>query len=137
MSENKTRPTGKSVDKFLQNVEHPRRKEDSFTLMKIMKEITKEEPVMWGPSIVGFGSHHYKYKTGREGDMPKVAFAPRKSSMTLYVMPGFDDYRTLLSKLGKHKTGKACLYINKLSDVNLDVLKEIIRQSYAQTEFKY
>ena len=124
MSENKTRPTGENVHKFLERVEHPQRKKDGLTLMKMMKDITKEEPVMWGPSIVGFGSHHYKYKTGREGDMPKIAFSPRKSSLTLYIMPGFDEYQTLLGKLGKHKTGKACLYINKLSDVNLDVLKE-------------
>lgn len=84
---------------------------------------------MWGTSIVGFGSYHYKYDSGREGDMPVTGFAPRKQSLTLYIMPGFDAYEDLLSKLGKHKTGKSCLYINKLADVDMDVLRELVKQS--------
>ena len=129
MSENKTKPTDAKVEDFLNAVEHPTRKKDGFELMKIMKEITKEKPVMWGPSIVGFGSHHYKTKSGREGDMPQTGFSPRKASLTVYIMPGFEEFDDLLGKLGKHKIGKSCLYINKLADVDIDVLKQIIKRS--------
>ena len=129
MSENKTRPTDVKVEDFLNAVEHPTRKQDGFELLKIMKKITKEKPVMWGPSIVGFGSYHYKYATGREGDMPRTGFSPRKGNLTIYIMPGFEEYGDLLEKLGKHKLGKSCLYINKLADVDIDVLKQIIERS--------
>ena len=128
MSENKTKPTDVKVEDFLSSIEHPTRKKDGIELLKIMKEITKEKPVMWGPSIVGFGSYHYKYATGREGDMPRTGFSPRKSSLAVYIMPGFEEYRDLLEKLGKHKLGKSCLYINKLSDVDIEVLKQIIER---------
>ena len=94
-----------------------------------MKKITKEEPVMWGPSIIGFGSYHYKYESGREGDMCITGFSPRKQSLTLYIMPGFERYHDLMNKLGKYKTGKSCLYINKIEDVDLKVLKELISES--------
>ncbi len=137
MGENKTKPTDASVEGFLSAVEHPRRREDGLELLRIMKAITKEEPVMWGSSIVGFGLYHYKYKTGREGDMPKVGFSPRKQSLTVYIMPGFDEYEELLGKLGKHKTGKSCLYINKLEDVDMDVLKIIIERSYQTMNLDY
>ncbi|MGY5874926.1 MAG: DUF1801 domain-containing protein [Candidatus Thorarchaeota archaeon] len=137
MTENKTKPTDASVEGFLGSVEHDRRREDSFELLEIMKSITKEEPVMWGPSIVGFGLYHYKYETGREGDMPRVGFSPRKQSLTVYIMPGFDEYEDLLGKLGKHKTGKSCLYINKLADVNMDVLRTIIEKSYQAMNQNY
>jgi hypothetical protein len=130
MSENKTKPTDASVEDFLKGVEHPRRREDGFELLEMMKDITKEEPTMWGPSIVGFGTYHYKYASGREGNMPKTGFSPRKQSMTVYIMEGFDEYDTLLKKLGTHKTGKSCLYINKLADVDKTVLREIIKKSY-------
>jgi hypothetical protein len=130
MSENKTRPTDQNVVDFLNKVEHKTRREDSFTLLEIMEEVTGEDAVMWGNSIVGFGSHHYKYESGREGDMPYIGFSPRKQSMTLYIMPGFDDYEEMLAELGKHKTGKACLYINKLADVDDDVLRRLIQRSY-------
>ena len=129
MSEPKTRPTGASVEKFLKAVEHPQRREDGFELLKMMKEITNEEPTMWGPSIVGFGSYHYKYESGREGDMPLTGFSPRKRSLTVYIMSGFEEYIDLLDKLGKHKIGKSCLYINKLADVDKSVLKKIIKKS--------
>lgn len=129
MAENKTRPTDDSVTDFLSNVDHETRREDSFKLLEMMAEITGEEAVLWG-SIVGFGSCHYKYESGREGDMPLVAFSPRKQSMTVYIMPGFDKYDEMLSQLGKHKIGKACLYINKLSDVNEAVLRDLIKHSY-------
>ena len=130
MSENKTKPTDVKVEDFLDAVEHPTRKRDGFELLKIMKEITKEKPVMWGPSIVGFGSYHYKYATGREGDMPKAGFSPRKSRLTVYIMLGFDEYKDLLDRLGKYKLGVSCLYINKLDDVDVEVLKEIITRDY-------
>lgn len=129
MAENKTRPTDDSVTDFLSNVDHETRREDSFKLLEMMAEITGEEAVLWG-NIVGFGSYHYKYESGREGDMPLVAFSPRKQSMTVYIMPGFDKYDEMLSQLGKHKIGKACLYINKLSDVNEAVLRDLIKHSY-------
>jgi hypothetical protein len=94
-----------------------------------MREVTQEEPIMWGDSIIGFGSYHYKYKSGREGDWFLIGFSPRKQSLTLYIMSGFDGYEEKLNKLGKYRTGKSCLYINKLKDVNLSVLKEIMVDS--------
>ena len=130
MSENKTRPTDQSVIDFLNKVDHKTRREDGFALLEMMEEITEEDAVMWGTSIIGFGSYHYKYESGREGDMPLVGFSPRKQNMTLYIMPGFDDYDDMLSKLGKHKIGKSCLYVNKLADVDSDVLRSLIKRSY-------
>ena len=103
----------------------------------MMKQITKENPIMWGPSIVGFGSYHYKYESGREGDMCITGFSPRKQSLTIYIMPGFDGYDKLMKKLGKYKTGKSCLYINKLEDVDLKVLKELISEDVKNMKKKY
>ena len=102
-----------------------------------MKTITGEEPKMWGSSIIGFGAYHYKYDSGREGDMPKVGFSPRKQSLTLYIMNGFDRYEELMEKLGKHKTGKSCLYVNKLADIDEGVLKELITLSFHYMNEKY
>lgn len=130
MSENKTRPTNQDVIDFLNSVEHKTRRGDSFVLLEMMEEITGEDAVMWGSSIVGFGSYHYKYESGREGDMPLVGFSPRKQSMTLYIMPGFDDYEEMLAELGKHKIGKSCLYVNKLADVDENVLRKLVGRSY-------
>jgi hypothetical protein len=130
MSENKTRPTDKSVIDFLNNVDNKTRREDSFTLLEMMEKITGEDAVLWGSNIIGFGSYHYKYESGREGDMPLIGFSPRKQSLTLYIMPGFDDYEDMLTKLGKHRIGKSCLYVNKLSDVDDDVLRSLIKHSY-------
>ncbi|WP_119068003.1 DUF1801 domain-containing protein [Aggregatilinea lenta] len=130
MSENKTRPTDQNVIDFLNTVENQTRRKDGFALLEIMQEETGEQAVMWGSSIVGFGLHHYKYETGREGDMPLVGFSPRKQSMTLYIMPGFDEYEGLLADLGKHKIGKACLYVNKLADVDEDALRQLIKRAY-------
>ena len=130
MSENKTRPTVQKVIEFLNSVEHKTRRADGLTLLTMMEEITGEEAVMWGSSIVGFGNYHYRYESGREGDMPLVGFSPRKQSMTLYIMPGFDEYEELLSALGKHKIGKACLYVNKLADVDEEVLRQLVKRSY-------
>lgn len=129
MSENKTRPTEENVIDFLNSVDHKTRREDSFTLLQMMEEITREDATLWG-NIVGFGRYHYKYESGREGDMPLVAFSPRKQSMTVYILPGFAEYDEMLAQLGKHKIGKACLYINKLSDVNEAVLRDLIKHSY-------
>ncbi len=137
MAENKTRPTQADVLEFLNSVDNDTRREDAFRMLEIMKEITGDDPVMWGPSIVGFGSYHYKYDTGREGDMCLTGFSPRKTSLTVYIMPGFDRYGELMSKLGKHKSGKSCLYINKLSNVDEEVLKELISEGVKYMRAKY
>jgi len=129
MAENKTVENDDDVMAFLNAVEPEKKREDAFTIMKLMEEVTGEPAKMWGTSIVGFGSHHYKYESGREGDMANVGFSPRKQATTLYIMAGFDTYDDLLSRLGKHKTGKSCLYIKKLDDVDMDVLRELVKQS--------
>ncbi len=122
---------------FLDGVENVRRREDSRSVMNLMKDISGWEPEMWGPSIIGFGRYRYKYATGREGDWPRVGLSPRKQNLVLYIMPGFRRYDDLMARLGKHKTGSSCLYINKLEDVDLDVLAELIRQSLEWMEAKY
>lgn len=137
MAKLKTTLNDKNVNDFLNGVENEQRREDAFTLLAIFKEITGEEPKMWGSSIVGFGSYHYAYDSGREGDWMATGFSPRKASMTLYLMNGFDDYEDLLDKLGKHKTGKSCLYITRLEQVDLEVLKEMICRSYEYIKDKY
>ncbi len=129
MSDLKTQRNDGDVRAYLEGVANQRRREDSLVVLDIMGEITGEAAEMWGSSIVGFGSYRYKYASGREGDWFLTGFAPRKQSLTLYIMPGFDRYESLMSRLGKYKTGKSCLYINKLDDVNLDVLKELIAAS--------
>lgn len=129
MAENKTRPTDDSVTDFLRSIDNRIRQADGFALLEMMEDITGEQAVLWG-NIVGFGRYHYKYESGREGDMPLVAFSPRKQSMTVYILPGFAEYDEMLAQLGKHKIGKACLYINKLSDVNEAVLRDLIKHSY-------
>ena len=130
MAENKTQKTGASVDEFMASVEKRRRREDGLTLLHMMKEVTGLEPEMWGPSIVGFGDYHYQYDSGREGDMPLTGFSPRSRSLSLYIMAGFDEYDNLLNRLGKHRIGASCLYINKLADVDMGVLRDLIAQSY-------
>ncbi|MTI21002.1 DUF1801 domain-containing protein [Fulvivirga sp. RKSG066] len=129
MAELKTKINDSSVTDFLNSVEDEGKREDSYRVLEIMKEITGEEPKMWGTSIVGFGSYHYKYESGREGDWFVAGFSPRKQAITLYIMSGFSKYDELMSKLGKYKTGKSCLYIKKLSDVDEEVLKELITTS--------
>lgn len=126
MAELKTKQTDQSVDGFLNKVPEEKKREDSFAIKKLMEAVTGEPAKMWGDSIVGFGSYHYKYASGREGDWMLTGFSPRKQNLTLYIMPGFDRYEELMEKLGKYKTGKSCLYIKKLEDVNLDVLKELV-----------
>lgn len=129
MAELKTKPTQASVEKFLNQVPDETRREDCFKVAKMMEEITGEKPQMWGPSIVGFGSYRYKYASGREGDWPITAFSPRKQDLTLYIMPGFTKQADLMQQLGKHRTGKSCLYIKRLSDVHTPTLKKLIRDS--------
>ena len=137
MSELKTRPTGASVEAFIEAVEHPRRREDARTLLELMHRVTGEEPVMWGPSIVGYGSYHYRYASGQEADWPVVGFSPRKQNLSIYIMTGFEASDALLSRLGKHKTGKSCLYVNKLADVDLEVLETLVRASVAEMKRMY
>ena len=129
MAELKTKQNEAGVEEFLNEVSDEKRREDCFTVLELMKKITGEAPKMWGASIIGFGNYHYKYESGREGDWFVAGFSPRKQNLTLYIMSGFSRYEELLAKLGKHKTGKSCLYINKLEDVNLDVLQEMIENS--------
>ncbi len=131
MAELKTKQNEQSVTDFLQAVPDERKRKDSFAILDLMKEITGQEPKMWGDSIIGFGNYHYKYATGREGDWFVTGFSPRKQNLTLYIMSGFDEYDELLKKLGKYKTGKACLYINKLEDIEMSVMKELIQKSVA------
>ena len=131
MPENKTVPNDSDVMVFLNAVEPEKKRADSLVIRAMMEEITGEKATMWGPRIVGFGSYHYRYETGREGDMPLVAFSPRKQALTLYVLTGFDAQDSLLSKLGKHRTGKGCLYIKRLEDVDMEVLRELVKQSAA------
>ena len=129
MAELKTKQNDQNVDEFLQAISNERRREDCYAVLELMKKVTGEEPKMWGDSIVGFGTYHYKYASGREGDMPVTGFSPRKQNLTLYIMSGFEEFKDQLNKLGKYKTGKACLYINKLEDVDLSVLQELVRKS--------
>lgn len=128
-AKNKTQPTDEKVEAFLNSIENEQRRKDSFRVLKMMQELTGEPPKMWGKSIVGFGSYHYKYASGREGDFLAVGFSPRKTSLTLYIMSGFSRYDELMEKLGKYKTGKSCLYLKKLDDVDEEVLKELIVES--------
>jgi hypothetical protein len=137
MAENKTKPTSASVDDFIAAIENPRRRSDALVSLAIYKEVTTGlQPVMWGPSIIGFGSNHYVYETGREGDMPAAGFSPRKANMTFYVGDDFEGAEALYARLGKHKKSVACLYVNKLDDVDLDVLREIIARQYAEDSHK-
>ena len=131
MAENKTKPTQASVDDFIAAIENPRRRADAQAALAIYKQVTGLQPVMWGPSIIGFGSIHYAYESGREGDMPAAGFSPRKANMTFYVGDEFEGAEALYARLGKHKKSVACLYGNKLDDVDLDVLREIIARQYA------
>ncbi len=131
MPENKTQKTAASVEDFINKVEHEGKRKDAFEILAMMKTITKEKPRMWGASIIGFGDVHYKYASGREGDWFKIGFSPRKANISLYLM-GCDVSKAeeMLSRLGKHKTGKGCLYVNKLADIDMEVLKEMIKEGY-------
>ena len=138
MAELKTRPSGASVEAFLQGVADEARREDCRTLLALMRRVTGAEPEMWGPSIIGFGTYHYVYASGREGDWFLTGFSPRKRDLTLYIMAGFSAYDDLLARLGPHKTGKSCLYVKRLGDLDLEVLEALVvasvkhmREAYA------
>jgi len=137
VAENKTKPTGVSVDTFLQSVPDEKKRQDSYAVLELMRSITGMEPVMWGSAIVGFGRYHYRYPTGHEGDSPLLSFSPRKDSLTLYLMPGVERYAPLLEKLGKYKTGKGCLYIRRLEDVDQAVLRELLARTVEDTRQMY
>ena len=132
MAEMKTKVNEASVEEFISKIEGEQKRKDSFEIVQIMKQVTKEEPKMWGPAIIGFGSYHYKYESGREGDMPQIGFSPRKQNLTLYIGVGDNSDNPLLRKLGKYTTGKVCLYIKKLADVDRNVLQELIADSFAR-----
>ena len=133
MAEAKTKPTKLSVEKFIKSQPDEQVRKDCAVISKLMSEATGEEPKMWGPGIIGFGSYHYKYASGREGDWPIIGFSPRKQTLTLYAsMSGYEEHADLLKKLGKHTTAKSCLYIKRLSDVHLPTLKKIIKASVSR-----
>jgi hypothetical protein len=131
MAENKTKATDESVKSFLDGVEDEQKRADAYALLDLMQEVTGEEARMWGTSMVGFGSYHYKYASGREGDAMLAGFSPRKQNLTMYIMAGFDEYESLLDDLGKFKTGKSCLYVKRLSDVDEATLRTLIERSVA------
>ena len=129
MAENKTQPTDVDPEVFLNSVEHPQRRADGLALLELMNAETGLKPEMWGESMVGYGRYRYRYASGRVGEWPVVGFSPRKQSLTVYLTQGAAEYEELLSRLGKHKTGVGCLYINKLADVDTAVLRELVRRS--------
>jgi hypothetical protein len=131
MYELKTKETDASVIEFIESVDHPKKREDAYRLLDIFTEVTGYDAKMWGPSIIGFGHYHYKYQSGHEGDAPLVGYSPRKAKISLYFAPGDPEREQLLQQFGKHTTGKACVYMNKLADVDEDILKALIQQSIA------
>ena len=137
MAELKTKPTKQSIKTFIDSIEDEQKRKDCRIVLKLMRELTGEKAKMWGDSIVGFGTYHYKYKSGREGDWMLTGFSPRKQNLTIYIMPGFSKFETLLKKLGKHKTSKSCLYIKSLGDIDLDILSKIISQSVTYMKQTY
>lgn len=136
-AKNKTVETRESVSEFIKTISDDEKRTASERILKMMQNISGVKPKMWGSSIVGFGNYHYKYASGREGDFMKMGFSPRKQNLTVYIMPGFDRYDELMGKLGKFKTGKSCLYIKKMEDVDWSVLEELCKQSYDYMTKKY
>lgn len=137
MAEIKTRATPVSVEAFIDAVEPPQRREEARIVDDMMRRITGEPPKMWGPSIIGYGHYHYRYDSGHEGGMCRLGFSPRKPQLVLYVLTGADGEAELLARLGKHSTGKSCLYIKKLADVDVGVLEELARHALAHMNEKY
>lgn len=133
----KTMQNDASVVAFLETVEDDGKREDCLTIVKLMQAVTKAKPRMWGANMIGFGTYHYRYESGREGDWFLTGFSPRKQNLTLYIMAGFDRYETLLGKLGKFKTGKSCLYVKRLNDIDLSVLKQLIAASVRHMKARY
>ena len=134
---NKTVETKESVTAFINAVEDPQKRRDCKELVKLMKKVTGHPAKMWGPSIVGFGNYHYKYESGREGDFLQVGFSPRKQALTIYIMAGFKRYEELMKKLGRFTTGKSCLYVKKLEDIDMKVLEKLVAESVAFIKKKY
>ncbi len=136
-ADNKTKPTAVSVDEFLNSIAHDTRRTDGFALLELFNRVTGLKPKMWGPSIIGYGRYHYKYESGREGDFLVTGFSPRKSALSIYIMHGYRDMSDKLARLGKHKTGKSCLYINKLADIDTAVLEEIVLADFSYMKANY
>lgn len=136
-TQNKTLGTDASVDNFLSSIEPEKKRLDSQALDVLFRKITGWRPVMWGPSMIGYGSYHYRYESGREGDFLATGFAPRKANLSIHIMPGYQDYSAILNRLGKHKIGKSCLYLNKLADVDVAVLEELIHTGLSDLASKY
>ncbi|MEM6538339.1 MAG: DUF1801 domain-containing protein [Pseudomonadota bacterium] len=137
MTEAKTLPTDQKPEDFIATVDHAKKREEGLLLLDLFKEVTGWKPVMWGPSIIGFGRYHYVYDTGREGDMCATGFSVRKAKHSFYIMPGYKERAEILSRLGKHSTGAACLYVNKLADIDIDVLRELIVDGLEDLKSKY
>ena len=137
MSDNKTRPTRASVTAFMNGIADKQMRADAKKVAAMMRRATGKRARMWGPSIVGYGSYHYRYESGREGDFMITGFSPRKQALTVYIMPGFSRFSKLMSKLGKYRTGKSCLYIKRLADVDEAVLDRLIRESVAHMRANY
>lgn len=137
MAENKTQPTTFSAEDFIATVEDEQKKADALVLLNLMQKLSGKKPVMWGNSLIGFGKYHYKYESGREGDFFRVGFSPRKTAISIYIMAGFSRYEELLAKLGKHKIGKACLYVKRLSDIDMMVLEQLILESLDYMKERY
>ena len=130
-------PTKVSVQAFVNGLDDERRRREATALISMMKKVTGEKPVMWGPSIIGFGSYHYKYASGREGDAPRAGFSPRSAALTVYCVPGFGAQHDLLSRLGPHKTSVSCLYIRRLDEVDADVLRAIVERSFTEVNKRH
>ncbi|HEX2548610.1 MAG TPA: DUF1801 domain-containing protein [Gammaproteobacteria bacterium] len=137
MAKNKTTETNKDVTEFIEKVSNETKRDDSFRLIEIFKSITGFDPKMWGPTIIGFGSYHYKYASGHEGDAPITGFSPRKDSIVIYLHPVFPKRDELLKKLGKHKVGKACVYFKKLDDIDVAVMEKMIAASIQENRKEY
>ena len=129
-AENKTKATSVLPESFIETVEHDVRRADAKLLLDLFADVTQLVPRMWGPSIIGYGRYHYKYESGREGEFMMTGFSPRKANQVIYIMPGYTDHSAILDRIGKYKIGKSCLYINKLADIDLDVLRELIAAGF-------
>lgn len=134
---NKTQPTSTSIAEFIESLKDERRQSECNQLVELMREESGQEPVLWGPAIIGFGQYHYRYESGREGDFMRVGFSPRKQNLSIYIIPGFKPYQAVLERLGKHKLGKSCLYIKRLEDVDISALRELVRQSLVDMNERY
>lgn len=137
MAELKTAPTGASVTKFIEAIDDAAGRRDARTLVRMMRKVTQAPPKMWGPSIVGFGTYRYRYLSGREGDWMLTGFSPRKREFSIYIMSGFDEHAELLARLGPHRTGRSCLYVKRLGDIDLGVLEELVSRSVAHLRRTY